>query len=502
METYICTAAQARNADHLAIEKYHIPSLVLMEHAAMEILNILRAQGLSSKNRIVILCGPGNNGGDGIALARLLLKEGIVASVWLPEENKMSHDEKVQWDILKQLDHQRLENVEDLQNADWIIDALFGNGLCRPITGFYKDLIEKVNASKARILSVDVPSGIDATTGKVLGCAIQADITVSIGSIKTGLLLNQGKTHGGRVYGADIGIPSKIQSQYQSGILINESLARHLLPKRDDHSHKGTFGKALMIGGSGSMHGAITIALQACYQSGIGTLTCMIPESIHEIIGQKIEFAMNLMAPETNGYFDPKSALILDEVKENYDILSLGNGMGRQESTKALVKSALCSSACVLLDADACWGLQEQKTLLERKAPVILTPHLKEMTYLYDKEVSDILEDPFSVVSDFCRRYPSCTLVLKSDVTLIGHQQALFVLNQPNSRLAKGGSGDILCGIITGLYGQNRNALEAGALGVYIHAQCANIEKDPASILPQDLIQQIPDVFKSLRTNH
>ena len=247
------------------------------------------------------------------------------------------------------------------------------------------------------------------------------------------------------------------------------------------------------------MHGAITMACQACYRSGIGTLTCMIPDCIQNIFAQKTEFAMNLSTPSRNGIFDSRALDILKDHRDRYDILSIGNGMSKETITEQMVCDALHAKACVILDADACWGVRHHLDLLNRDEEAILTPHVKEMTYLCERSLQDILKDPFGTVHTFCQRYPNCTLILKSDVTLVGHRDQIGVLYAPNSAMAKGGSGDILCGIVTGLYGQCREAFSAALTGVYIHAACGRIKKDPASVLPQDLLNQISIVFSSLR---
>ena len=285
----------------------------------------------------------------------------------------------------------------------------------------------------------------------------------------------------------------------KTAILLDSEEAKQLLPQRPDDGHKGTFGKALMIGGSYSMHGAITMAARACYQSGIGTLTCFVPNCIHDILAQKMEFAMLKNGDDIDGYFSKDAAQKLSNEIGKYDIVTIGNGMGQQESTKELVQKALQLSTCTLFDADACWAIREHPELLRQEFSIILTPHIKEMTYLCHRSLSEILQDPFGTVQEFCTSYPNCTLVLKSDITLIGHKDQMYVLHQPNSALAKGGSGDILCGIIAGLYGQCHNAFQAAAIGTYIHSCCAKQKKDPACFMPEDLIHQIPSVFQSLR---
>ncbi len=499
MKTTICTAAQARLADKTAIHEHKIPSLILMEHAALGCTKIIQKH-LQPGDQILILCGPGNNGGDGLAIARLLQRP---CFVYAPKASSMSNDERIQWDMLEKNEQVHFSSFEEtlslIQNPDMVIDTLFGNGLSRNIEGNYKTLIDAVNASNAFVISVDINSGLDATTGKILNTCIISDLTICLDCIKTGQLINDGKKVCSKLECIPIGIPQTIHASLKTAILLDSEEAKQLLPRRSNDGHKGTFGKALMIGGSYAMHGAITMAARACYQSGIGTLTCFVPNCIHDILAQKMEFAMLKNGDDIDGYFSKDAAQKLSNEIGKYDIVTIGNGMGQQESTKELVQKALQLSTCTLFDADACWAIREHPELLRQEFSIILTPHIKEMTYLCHRSLSEILQDPFGTVQEFCTSYPNCTLVLKSDITLIGHKDQMYVLHQPNSALAKGGSDDILCGIIAGLYGQCRNAFQAAAIGTYIHSCCAKQKKDPACFMPEDLIHQIPSVFQSLR---
>lgn len=499
MKTTICTAAQARLADKTAIHEHKIPSLILMEHAALGCTKIIQKH-LQPGDQILILCGPGNNGGDGLAIARLLQRPCIV---YAPKASSMSNDERIQWAMLEKNEQVHFSSFEEtlslMQNADMVIDALFGNGLSRNIEDNYKTLIDAVNASNAFVISIDINSGLDATTGKILNTCIISDLTICLDCIKTGQLINDGKKVCSKLECLSIGIPQTIHASLKTAILLDSEEAKQLLPRRSNDGHKGTFGKALMIGGSYAMHGAITMAARACYQSGIGTLTCFVPNCIHDILAQKMEFAMLKNGDDIDGYFSKDAAQKLSNEIGKYDIVTIGNGMGQLESTKAMVQKALQLSTCTLFDADACWAIREHPELLRQDFSIILTPHIKEMTYLCHRSLSEILQDPFGTVQEFCTSYPNCTLVLKSDITLIGHKDQMYVLHQPNSALAKGGSGDILCGIIAGLYGQCRNAFQAAAIGTYIHSCCAKQKKDPACFMPEDLIHQIPSVFQSLR---
>ena len=283
MKTTICTAAQARLADKTAIHEHKIPSLILMEHAALGCTKIIQKH-LQPGDQILILCGPGNNGGDGLAIARLLQRP---CFVYAPKASSMSNDERIQWDMLEKNEQVHFSSFEEtlslMQNADMVIDALFGNGLSRNIEGNYKTLIDAVNASNAFVISIDINSGLDATTGKILNACIISDLTICLDCIKTGQLINDGKKVCSKLECLSIGIPQTIHASLKTAILLDSEEAKQLLPRRSNDGHKGTFGKALMIGGSYAMHGAITMAARACYQSGIGTLTCFVPNGICDV---------------------------------------------------------------------------------------------------------------------------------------------------------------------------------------------------------------------------
>ena len=489
---YICTSEQARFEDQRAQDFFHIPSLVLMEHAAIECVKEILP--LIKNKKVAILVGPGNNGGDGLAIARLLYQKGISCEIYMPSMS-MSESERVQYEILKALNVSiEHEDASILDDADLIIDALFGNGLSRSIEGKWAILIHKVNQSKAKIVSIDLPSGLDGTSGAILGCTIQADITLALDCMKQGQLIRQGRKCCGKIIPLDIGIP---HPSLNAARLLDPDFIQ--LPKRAKDSHKGSFGKALMIGGSQSMHGAITMASKAAYLSGIGTLTLMIPDCIADILAYKMDSAMRLVCPSEKGYFAFESLAILEKNLRNYDVISIGNGLGREKISIELLEACLKSDQALILDADAFWALQDCNDLLDRKAPTILTPHMKEFSTFMHMDLKEVLENPFEAASKFSKKYPNCTLILKSSMTIISENDQVYVLDQANSALAKGGSGDLLCGILLGLYGQSKNSLKSAIAACLIHSKAAKEDIDPACFQPEDLLNAIPKIFKTYR---
>lgn len=353
---YIHTQATARNIDHAAIETYQIPSLILMEHAAIESTKIIEKHITIDKS-ICILCGPGNNGADGLAIARLLQTKYSKLFVVVPEVKNMSEEEKIQFQMVQNLNIEYDYNLPN-ETYEVYIDCIFGNGLSRDITGFYKAMIQNVNATHSTIISIDMPSGIDATMGNILGCAIHADYTISLDCYKQGQWLNDGKSHCGKLYLVDIGIPQILHQKCMDIIKVLNEEDIHI-PDRPLTAHKSTFGKALMIGGSQNMHGAIHMASLSAYKSGIGTLTLMVPECISNILAIKSDFYMLLQCSDRNGTFSSKAIEVLKQNMNNYSILSIGNGMQKNNVTISLVEQVLKSDKKVVLDADALWAAQK-----------------------------------------------------------------------------------------------------------------------------------------------
>ncbi len=500
-EIFIASREQARQIDYEAIHSIKIPSLVLMEHAAIELLHSIPD---TSYQKIVIVCGPGNNGADGMALARLFaLKEQPVSCIH-PSMDRFSNEEKIQFEAIQKLDIPCFLNTDpaafvELEQADMIVDALFGSGLSRPIEGIFATWIEAINSLDAFVLAIDIPSGLNADTGDILGVCVHADLTIAIDSIKWGELLREGKNVCGTLKSVDIGIPSFLHRDCAG--LLNLEYVCSIFPKRDPFSYKNKNGKVLMIGGSDEMPGAISMAADACFHSGVGLLSVFVPKSIQMLLETKMSYVMSLGVPEENGRFSQDALSILKEQLDRYDAFSIGNGMHKYAVTEQMVKLLLASNKPVLVDADGLVYVKKEIDLSKRKAETILTPHLKEMADLLDIDVKEIERDRIKIVKRFCKENPSVVLVLKSSITLIGFQDRLFVLDHPTSALAKGGSGDTLAGIILGLYAWCHDAYLAALCGVYAHSLAASLSSvDPISFTPNDLVKNLSQAFLTLQT--
>ncbi|MEG0423648.1 MAG: NAD(P)H-hydrate dehydratase [Erysipelotrichaceae bacterium] len=494
---FIMSKEESKRIDEEAIEM-GLSAATLMDFAAKAILEEI--QKLPNIKNIMIVCGPGNNGGDGLALARLLLTYPYNVTLYcLKDESLMSKEAKFQ---LKQLSHpiilhQQLKK-SDFKNIDLIVDALFGIGLNRPITGVYADWIEQINAAKLPTLSIDIASGVDANSGQVLGCAIKAWQTISFTALIQGQLVYPGNELSGEIVVKKIHIPTSICETYQHMSYMDAKLAARMLPKRSAHSHKGSYGKVIGIGGSNQMRGALLLAGEGCLHVGVGVLTLAFPKSLQSS-ALFLKSAMSLGLDDIDGEFSMLASEQLKTKLDPYDVCFIGNGLGRSEATKAMLEVALKQNKKIVIDGDALYELVSLLPLLNQsEATIILTPHLKEFATLMKLEIEVIEKDLFYYGNQFIKTYPKLTLVLKGETTIIFSHAHCFVSQSGNHALSKGGSGDILCGMIAGFLGQRCLPEVASALAVYLHGLSGDllIKKQSAyTIQMEDIIEGLNAAF-------
>lgn len=499
---------QMQQIDKIAISHYGIPSVLLMEHAAYSVFLYMKEKELLED--VLILCGVGNNGGDGFALARQLYLWGkeSVTVVFLSDEQHLSEDAKVYYTMCVSMGIPIVTYTSSgltslLKGTQVIVDALFGTGLSRAITGNEYKVIEEVNKSELKIISIDMPSGIDANTGQRLGIAIKADVTITFELPKVGQCIYPGINDVGELYVTHIGIPKQVLKETPAcAYAIDKAYAKTLLPKRPTRSNKGTFGKVLMIGGQTGMSGAITLAVMSCLKSGAGTVTAAVPENIHDIMEQKVTEIMTLPMPSEEGHIGKEAIKVLSELFQKYDVIGIGPGIGRSEVIKQIIQELLKSEKPCVIDADGLYALKPYlKDAKNRKAPIVITPHPGEMAYLIEDNIPALLENALDKVCQFAKDYGIIT-VLKLERTLIADKEGTLYINTTgNSGLAKGGSGDVLTGMITSFLAQGMRPEEAAHLGVYIHGKTADYLADQESIytlLPSRLIDNLHVAFKVL----
>ncbi len=494
---FITNKKQMNQIDALAIQK-GIPSIVLMEHAAIGIADIIRKQ-YDLSTRFHVFCGTGNNGGDGLAAARLLSVYGYDVCITLAE-GEMSIDCQINASLCKNM---HLPFVQEISDADVLIDALFGTGLSRNIEGAAAALIEKMNASGKPIIAIDMPSGIRADDGCVMNTAVKASQTITIQYGKIGLYVYPGREYAGKIEVVSLHLPQMWLNETEFKVsLIDEKMLSELLPKRNRHSHKGSYGKVLCIGGSEQTPGAILMASKSALKCGAGMMSIALPKQLCEMSLNCLAEAMLLPCSSAQGQISDIS--LIEEKKNQFDCILVGCGLGREERHEKLLKMLLCSDQMLVIDADGLFALKKYLSLLEKRHNVILTPHMAEFARLIDADINDVLAHSVDYVRQFCEKYPSVTLVLKSETTLIGYQDKLIINTFGNNGLATGGSGDALAGMIIGFLAQNKDPLTAAVLGVGIHALCADALKEEISeycLLPSDVIEKIPMIIKRLLDN-
>ena len=525
---YLVTASEMKEYDQNTIEGFGMPSLVLMERAALacaeEILRDSSREDLIGKKprgkRTLIAAGCGNNGGDGFAVGRLLLQEGFPVDFWLiGERSRCSPETEAQISILEKYGCRIMEHMPE-RNYDIIVDALFGIGLHRALAGPYAEAVEYMNQSGAFILSVDIPSGISADTGAVYGSAVRADVTVTFAFLKRGLVLYPGAVHAGRVVTAQIGITQDSFRKKPPAAFTFRKGASPLLPRRDPNGNKGTFGKVLLAAGSPGMAGAAILASSAVLRSGAGMVRVLsgeenriilqtaVPEAMlslyrggnpeaqrgrlsHAAFGGLEEAGQYLPDNSQNpsdGWETASSAFRKAEAWA--DVIAAGPGLGMKTEAKELIRLILTETKKPLvLDADGINLLAEDRTLLEmlclqRKdggSPLILTPHPGELARLTQKSTKQVLSDPVSVCLEWAGRL-NAVLLCKGAATVVARPQGDCYINRSgNSGMATAGSGDVLTGIISGLLAQGMETFEAACAGVYLHGLAGDAAAKQAS---------------------
>lgn len=534
---YLVSAEEMKRYDNYTIKKIGIPSLVLMERAALAVRDVLieRFEDMKEK-KILVLCGGGNNGGDGLAVARLLLDYGYMVDVGLvAEKEKCSAQTVQQLEILRNyllncpngnlfVEGQKYLPILESKEYAIIIDALFGVGLSRNIEGEYAKWIEAVNAADAYVAAVDIPSGIDADYGKIMGCAVKADLTVTFAFAKRGLFLYPGKAYAGEVICKEIGITGKsfdnnppvcftYPNILTSDVLNAKERMAKFLPERNPAGNKGTFGKLLVIAGSKDMCGACLLCAESAYRVGAGMVKIVTTEENRAIIQKSFPEAMLLTYS--------KGALPAAQLKTSLawaDAVVAGPGMGQSKESAEILRLVLEKAECpVVLDADALNLLAGdellQKLVQERSAgnthngdfnnQIVLTPHPGELARLTGKTIAQLKEAPFIYAKELAEKL-GCAVVSKDAVTIVCDVDRNVYMNTAgNSGMATAGSGDVLAGILGGFLVQKQercnSLLEYVARGVFLHACAGDLAKERVgehSMLAGDLIESLKEISK------
>lgn len=512
----VVTAHTMEEIDKQAILEYGISGLQMMENAGRSCVEEIIAEfGLNGRS--VVIAGKGNNGGDGYVIARLLGQKGWnVKVIVLAEREQISGDAATNLEKLAVsainfcTDEGQLSalHTEEIFHADVIVDALLGTGLRSNISGIYLEAIDMMNASGRPVVSVDIPSGIHGTTGRILGSAVRAYITVTFAFAKLGHVLYPGAEHTGRLVVADIGIPPKLMETALGYDFLNEDTMRPMLHRRDRQAHKGQFGHCLIIAGSTGKTGAAALAANSAVRAGSGLVTLAAAESIHTVLEIKTTEVMTFPLPDSgSGHLSNHAFPAIEKLLVGKDAVALGPGLDTRPGTYALVQNLVETiSLPLVIDADGLNALAEDITVLKRKKSkqVILTPHPGEMSRLLGTSIPDVEAIRISVAQEFARNY-GVYLVLKGARTIIASPSGTAAINgSGNPGMATGGMGDVLTGIIVSLLGQGYSGWDACRLGVFLHGFAADMvaeEKGEIGINASDVIEKLPYAYNKLLKN-
>ncbi len=496
---YLPGACQMKEADQYTIHTLGVPSLVLMERAAAACVKYMRERDMDLSD-VCIVCGSGNNGGDGFAIARMLIEDGHrVTAVMAGNKERCTSECKEQIRLFEKAGG-IVGNEFEAGEYSIIIDAVFGVGLSRNIEGRYAKLLDAMNESRALKFAVDIPSGISADTGNVLGIAFAADVTVTFQEMKFGMGIYPGKEYAKEVVIADIGISgAPFKEDPEVVCKLTEQDYRALLPARMEDSNKGTYGKVLVIAGSKGMCGAAYFNAKSAYLAGAGMVRIYTAEENRAVLQTLLPEAV-MTAYED---FDEKELLRLLSWA---DVVCMGSGIGMEETAKKLAETVFRNNRrpCVV-DADGLNLMAGHPKAFEQRLhdQYILTPHMKEMSRLTGMSVKEIKEDRLKALKRFLGdKNAGVTCILKDADTVTYTDGKRACLNcSGNCAMAKAGSGDVLAGLTAGLLAQKRGCFEAAVLGAYLHGRAgdsAREEKGVYSVLAEDIMKHISIAFKHL----
>ena len=491
-------AAQMKAADQYTIQKLEVPSLELMEHAAQACVQVLEDEKVDLSH-VCVVCGSGNNGGDGFAIARILQNNRYsVETFCVGNPEHYTEETQEQMYCLQECGGKITYGMPQEDSYSVVIDAVFGVGLSRKVEGRYRQVIEQMNRMRGTKFAVDIPSGLSATTGCILGCAFKADYTVTFQLKKIGLELSQGRTMAGRVIVPDIGISTDSICEDQEIVrTAGKDIYRKMLPDRPEDSNKGTYGRLLVIAGSKGMAGAAYLNAHAAYMTGAGLVRIYTSSDNREILQTLLPEAIITTYEEYN-----KEELL--SLLTWADSVCIGSGLGMSRLSEKILKTVIeyVKVPC-LIDADGLNLLAENKNYLNQMAErrFVITPHMKEMSRLTGTPVEELKADRIQILKDFISRY-RITCVLKDSRTLIASEEKGIRMNLTgNSAMAKAGSGDVLAGVISGWMVQGKEAEDAAELGTYVHGlsgDLAKFEKGVYSVMARDLIEYISKALMKL----
>lgn len=513
----VFTAQQMRDFDRAATEKYGIPSIVLMENAALRVVEFLEMKFAPLHDKkIVVLCGKGNNGGDGFAIARHLLSLCHNLNILVAADpNGLKGDAAINRDILLKLlsNYQNRDgygdvekNLEQIERADIVLDALLGTGFHGSISDSkLLQALKELKSTKAVCIGVDIPSALNSDTGTAAPEAVPAHYTVTFAAPKAGLFLSDGVNLCGEVWVGDIGTGSKAIEQVDTGCqCITQAYAHSLLPQRPIDTHKGDAGRVVLCGGSYGMSGAPTLAAKASLSAGAGLCIACLPDKILPLFASAFSEATSHPLPcNDEGQLIETAADDMSDYWKEAHVVGLGPGLSRGEGALNFARRVMreCPHP-LLIDADALYAVRAvQANLQNRQAPNILTPHPGEMGELMEMKTADVQADRLGIAQECAKKY-NAIVVLKGARSIVALPNGRTFFNLTgNSGMATGGSGDVLTGTICGLLAQLKDAEQATLLGVYLHGLAGDIayRSKGNGLIAGDIAANLPHALLELQ---
>ncbi len=515
---YLVTADEMQKMDKDTIETFGIPGRVLMENAGRGAFDMLMRQFPDIvPGKVGVIAGRGNNGGDAFVVARYLAEKNVTTTVFLlSAREKLKGDADANFALVEKLArkhaHLTITEMPDeeafdrhktaMLHHDLFVDGVLGTGLTSDVKGFFRDVIEWLNQSGRPVFSIDIPSGLDADTGRVCGVAVKADATATFAHAKAGHVLQPGKGHTGVLEVVDIGIPAYITEAYRPRLhLIEEGDITKLFPPRNSEAHKGNFGHLLVIAGSPGKTGAAALAANAAVRCGTGLVTVGVPESTNTAVEPQVTEAMtHPLAEDGKGRLSAEAADTILALAADKSAVAFGPGVGTAGGTGKLLKRLLAELRVpVIIDADGLNLLAREPEILKQSpGDIIITPHPGEMARLTGLPAADIQKNRVDTARNFAGRY-GVTVVLKGAGTVISQPDGTAAISPSgNPGMASGGMGDVLTGMIAGFAAQGFSAGDAAFSGVYIHGICGDLLKQDTGgfgYLASDMIRRIPEAI-------
>lgn len=532
---FVMNSSEMKAIDEYTISMIGIPQEVLMERAAYEVAAVMK-QHINKEDHILVVCGTGNNGGDGIATGRILCLQGYhVALLFIGKESKSSHGFQKQLQIARNLGIP-VEHSNRLSEYNVVIDAIFGVGLSRPVTGEYEETIRRINKLKPLVFSVDIPSGISADDGRIMNVAIRANYTITFGYQKIGLLLYPGADYAGEIHVVDIGFALLAENVMKTNMVYFNKEDLSLLPSRNPYSNKATFGKVLVIGGSKGVSGAVYLSAMAAYRTGAGMVKILTAQDNRVILQTGVPEALFRAYDDTSVDNELRKNHIIQDLKWA-DVVVFGPGIGVSQAARELLALVLenCNTT-LILDADGINLISQTLNQLQKEydgeveqrddnekhldennlyqrrqkqlsellvGDIILTPHILELSRLLDHPVSYIVNNLVDTAFQ-CSYNSNLIYAIKDARTIVTHSKQRYINISGNQGMATAGSGDVLSGVIAALIGQGMSSYDATCLGVYIHGLAgdeAAKNKGSRSMMATDIIDHIEVVLHQTEKN-